>query len=269
MLRRHTRRGIIRDVRRSFLGHPYVKAEKYRLPVEVLLGRTAKSIECKLQNVSGALQAIEYPWLKGYAPATNFKMSVVDAVTLWFKLHTDWTERRHVMKGSEQKDPDALFMGPPPTLANRQPPRDLAKMLRVAQKFDVAGWDAQNRALGRAGEELVVSPERSVLHVHERADLAKKVCWASEEKGDGLGYDIESFAPDGRPRLIEVKTTNGWKCTPFHITKNEIEVAEERKTEWCLFKLYEFSTEPKGFELYPPPKAHVALTALKYRAGFH
>jgi hypothetical protein len=46
----------------------------------------------------------------------------------------------------------------------------------------------------------------------------------SEEDGDGAGYDIASFAPDGRPRLIEVKTTNGWERTPFHISRNELAV---------------------------------------------
>lgn len=251
------------------LGRPFVKAERHRALAKLLQSRSAKSIEYKLQNVSGALQALGYPWLKGYAPATNFQMSLADAVARWFDVHSDWSARRTRSTEKEFRDPSELFVGPPPTLANRPPPRDLEKMLRVAHKFDVAGRDARNRALGRAGEELVLSREWSILHAHGRVDLAKKVCWASEEKGDGLGYDIESFAPDGRPRLIEVKTTNGWERTPFHITKNEIEVAEERRTEWCLFRLYEFSTEPKGFELYPPLEAHVTLTALTYRAGFH
>jgi len=161
------------------------------------------------------------PWLKGYAPATNFQMSLADAVVRWFDGHADWTTRRQASIRSELRDPGELFVSPPPTLSNRPTPRDLEKMLRVAHKFDVAGRDARNRALGRAGEELVLSREQSVLRSCGRADLAAKVCWASEEKGDGLGYDIGSFAPDGRPRLIEVKTTNGWERTPFHITRNE------------------------------------------------
>lgn len=249
-------------------GRPFVKVERHRALTEMLSGRTPKSIEYKLQNVSGALQALGYPWLKGYAPATNFQMSLADAVARSFDGHADWTTRRHASIRRELRDPGELFVGPPPTLSNRPPPRDLEKMLRVAHKFDVAGRDARNRALGRAGEELVLSREQSVLRSCGRADLAAKVCWASKEKGDGLGYDIESFAPDGRPRLIEVKTTNGWERTPFHITRNELEVADERRSEWCLFRLYGFSTEPKGFELYPPLDAHVTLTALIYRAGF-
>ena len=40
-----------------------------------------------------------------------------------------------------------VFVGPPPTLANSPPPRNLEKMLRVARKFDVAGRDAPNAHL--------------------------------------------------------------------------------------------------------------------------
>jgi hypothetical protein len=102
-----------------------------------------------------------------------------------------------------------------------------------------------------------------------RDDLARKVRWVSEEDGDGAGYDIASFEQDGQSRLIEVKTTNGWDRTPFHITRNELAVAEERRAEWCLFRLWNFSREPKAFELRPPLDAHVSLTATSYRASFH
>ena len=142
-------------------------------------------------------------------------------------------------------------------------------MLRIARKSDVAGRDERNRVLGRAGEERVLAYERLALRAAGRDDLARKVRWVSEEDGDGAGYDIASFEHDGRSRLIEVKTTNGWDRTPFHITRNELAVAEERRAEWCLFRLWNFSREPKAFELRPPLDAHVSLTATSYRASFH
>jgi len=184
-------------------------------------------------------------------------------------MQGDWTEQRPVSQEAVLRDPSTLFVGPPPTLANRPPPRDLEKMIRVAQKFDVAGRDARNRALSRAGEELVVARERTVLRSHGGKDLAERVCWASEEKGDRPGYDIESFGPDVRPQLIEVKTTNGWGRIHFHIARNKLEVAEERRSEWSLFRLYEFTGEPKGFELNPPLGAQATLTVVTYRAGFN
>jgi hypothetical protein len=51
--------------------------------------------------------------------------------------------------------------------------------------------------------------EAASLRAAGRADLARRVRWISEEEGDGAGYDIASFRPDGQTRLIEVKTTNG------------------------------------------------------------
>jgi hypothetical protein len=47
------------------------------------------------------------------------------------------------------------------------------------------------------------------------------------EDGDGAGFDVLSFEPDGRERLIEVKTTNGTAATPFFLTRNEMSVAGE------------------------------------------
>lgn len=142
-------------------------------------------------------------------------------------------------------------------------------MLRVARKFDVAGRDARNRALGRAGEERVLSHERAVLRAAGRDDLATAVRWVSAADGDGAGYDIASFTPQGRIRLIEVKTTNGWERTPFHISRNELAVAEERRSEWCLLRLWNFGRDPKAFELHPPLDAHVSLTATMFEASFH
>ncbi len=50
--------------------------------------------------------------------------------------------------------------------------------------------------------------EREQLHRSGRTDLADSVRWVAREDGDGAGYDIRAFRPDGSDRLIEVKTTN-------------------------------------------------------------
>ena len=115
----------------------------------------------------------------------------------------------------------------------------------------------------------MLAHEHATLKAAGRDDLARNVRRVSEEDGDGAGYDIASYAPDGRPRLIEVKTTNGWERTPFHITRNELAVADERRAEWCLFRMWNFSREPRAFELYPPLDAHVSLTPTSFQASFH
>lgn len=115
----------------------------------------------------------------------------------------------------------------------------------------------------------MLAHERIALKAAGRPDLAHSVRWVSEEDGDGAGYDIASFFPDGRKGLIEVKTTDGWVRTPFGIARNELAVAADRRSEWCLFRLWNFSREPKAFELHMPLDAHVTLTATAFLAGFH
>ena len=122
-------------------------------------------------------------------------------------------------------------------------------------------------ALGQAGEELVLAHERQQLQIAGREDLARRVRWTAQEDGDGFGYDIASFMPDGRERLIEVKTTNGWERTPFHITRNELAVADARRDDWHLLRLYDFARTPKAFSLRPPLEAHAELTATSFLAA--
>ena len=251
-------------------GRPYNKAEHRRGLLPLLNSRSEGSVEFKHQNISAVLKGLGEDWIPGYKPAFNFQMTLVDAVARWLALNPVWLGRQPVVRSAGGlRDTAQIWVGPPPTLSNQPPPQELEQMLHIARKFDVAGRDERNRALGRAGEERVVAHERSALKVAGRDDLARKVRWVSEEDGDGAGYDIASFTLDGQERLIEVKTTNGWERTPFYISRNELAVAEERRSEWRLFRLWNFSREPKAFELHPPLDAHVALTATSFQASFH
>jgi len=249
-------------------GRPYSKAEHRRALLPLLDDRSESSVEFKHQNISAVLKGFGEAWIDGYKPAFNFQMSLADAVARWLALNPTWLGG---LTGAQPamglREAASLWVGSAPTLSN-QPPQELEQMLHIARKFDVAGRDERNRALGRAGEERVLMHERATLQAAGRVDLARKVRWVSQEDGDGAGYDIASFAQDGRPRLIEVKTTNGWERTPFHITRNELAVADERRSEWCLFRLWNFAREPRAFELYPPLDAHVSLTATTFQASF-
>ena len=248
----------------------YSKAEHRRALLPLLNNRSAGSVEFKHQNISAVLMGLGEDWISGYKPALNFQETLVDAVVRWLALNPGWLERLPSVPPADRlHEAKQFWVGPPPTLSNQPPPQEWERMLHIARKFDVGGRDERNRALGRAGEERVLAHERSALRSAGRDDLARRVRWVSEEDGDGAGYDIASFAPDGLPRLIEVKTTNGWERTPFHITRNELAVAEERRSEWRLFRLWNFSREPKAFELHPPLDAHVSLTATTFQASFH
>ena len=239
-------------------------------PGAVQTVRSEGSIEFKHQNISSVLKGLGEDWIPGYKPAFNFQMTLVDAVARWLALNPAWLGRQPGLQpAAGLREAAQIWVGPPPTLSNQPPPHELDQMLHIARKFDVAGRDERNRALGRAGEERVLAHERAALRTAGRDELARKVRWVSEEDGDGTGYDIASFAPDGRARIIEVKTTNGWERTPFHISRNELAVAEERRSEWRLFRLWNFSREPKALELHPPLDAHVSLTATTFQASFH
>jgi hypothetical protein len=251
-------------------GRPYNKTAHRRGLTPLLRNRTDGSIEFKHQNISAVLKGLGEDWIPGYKPAFSFQMTLVDAVARWLAWNPAWLGRVHgAQPASGLHEAAQVWVGPPPTMSNQPPPQELEQMLGVARKFDVAGRDERNRALGRAGEERVLAHERSALKASGREDLARKVRWVSQEDGDGAGYDIASFTPDGGARLIEVKTTNGWERTPFFISRNELAVAEDRRSDWRLFRLWNFARGPKAFELCPPLDAHVTLTATAFQASFH
>lgn len=252
-------------------GQLYSKAEHNRL-LQAAINRPRGSIEYKHQNISAVLKGLGEDWILGYKPAFNFQASLVDAVVRWIDNHPDWlapTARiRTRPRPIELSERAMLWIGPPPTQSNAPPPDELEQMSAIARKYDVAERDARNRALGRAGEECILAHERATLVTAGRTDLAERIRWVSHLDGDGAGYDIHSFETNGNDRLLEVKTTNGWDRTPFHITRNELAVADARRHDWRLMRLWNFTREPRAFELAPPLQAHVSLIATSYQASF-
>jgi hypothetical protein len=250
-------------------GRPFGKAEHNRR-LQAVIGRPRGSIEYKHQNISAVLLGLGQPWIAGYKPASNFQASLIDAVARWLDRRPDWpapvARPDAALPSAGMREDAILWIGPPPTQSNAPPPNELERMMDIARKYDVAGRDARNRALGRAGEERVLAHERATLLAAGRTDLATRIRWVSEVDGDGAGYDIASFDEAGASRLIEVETTNGWERTPFHITRNELAVAEERRDDWRLVRLYQFARGPLAFELRPPLEAHVSLMATSYQA---
>lgn len=253
---------------------PYVKSLARDALVPLLKDRSAKAVEYKFQNISAVLLLVGEPWIDGYKPATRFQNSLIDAVLRWLDAHPLWTTQQleSIAKTAGRsgfRDESVLWIGPPPTFSNSPSPIEPTLVELVARKFDVAARDARNRALGEAGEELVLRHERNTLRAAGQDNLAARVRWVSREDGDGAGFDIASFESDGRSRLIEVKTTNGWERTPFHITRTEMAAADANRDNWHLVRLWDFARSPRAFSIRPPLDAHVQLTPTTFLASLH
>ncbi len=251
----------------------YVKSAVRNALVRNLNGRSPKSVEYKFQNVSAVLLLLGEPWIDGFKPASRFQHSLIDAVLRWLNANPHWLaeirDATHAKLPRLLAEASNLWIGPPPTHSNAPSPIDPGLVALVARKFDVASRDANNRALGLAGEELILNHERQTLRASGKSALAERVNWTAQNDGDGAGYDIASFELDGSPKLIEVKTTNGWDRTPFHITRTELKAADVNRACWHLVRVWNFAKGPKAFALRPPLEAHVNLTPTSFLASLH
>jgi hypothetical protein len=100
--------------------------------------------------------------------------------------------------------------------------------------------DSRNRELGLAGEKLALRMEIENLLANGRQDLADKVVHVSTVQGDGAGFDILSYDPNGQPKYIEVKTTKGSIKASFFISPNEIEFSKKKSDNYFLYRIYDF-----------------------------
>lgn len=110
-----------------------------------------------------------------------------------------------------------------------------------ALQIDHAEVNKSNKQTGDAGENLVYEMEREYLTGNGRPDLAEKIVHTAAIEGDGTGYDIRSFNLDGTIKYIEVKTTTGGSKTPFYLTINELLFSKINKSQYCLYRVYEYN----------------------------
>jgi hypothetical protein len=138
---------------------------------------------------------------------------------------------------------------------------------RKARKIDFAQRDAANRHLGNLGEQFVFDLERYRLNAAGRDDLAHRVLWVSRDIGDGLGFDILSFDDaDDSERMLEVKTTGLGKFFPFYVTGNEVRCSEDISHQYHLFRVFDFSREPRLYILHGSLRELCQLDPVLYRA---
>jgi hypothetical protein len=253
-------------LRMEMLGKPYVKAH-HNSELQRLTGRSKGSIEYKHQNVSAVLDLLGLPWILGYKPAVNFQKTLIDGIDRHLLAEGQSFQADFSTVDSALAESETLFFESPPILdtSHFAENKDIKRLVR---KFDPAERDSRNRTLGEKGERKVLSFERARLTRSGRPDLASDVEWTSKERGDGAGYDIRSFTASGEERFLEVKTTSGYRNTPFFITENERSFSDERPDAFRIIRLYDFHRTPRAFELKPPLNSAVILKPTTYRASF-
>lgn len=242
----------------------YTKLHKNK-EVQALTGRSHKSVDFKYQNISAVLQHLAMDWIPGYKPKVNYQNALIAGVERYLIAHPEILTTQNIQINTPDLSPQGYLVPEPAPPKKPSEPKPLQRLIR---KFDPAERDARNRELGKLGEERIFLSEQARLADAGRKDLARKVRWISVEEGDGAGYDILSFSDSGDERLLEVKTTTGHQYTPFYLTENERQLSVERSDEFRLFRLYNFTKEPKVFELKPPLENFVTLHPIIYRASF-
>jgi hypothetical protein len=237
----------------------------------VMQRRSKGSVEFKHANISAVLTLHGYPYIDGYKPRSNFQALLEQVVLEYLEVHRDFFDPLiggPLLNPTTSPDPrtievDRLVEAPP---ENMTVPQTVWSPTARLARFDFVARDAENRDLGWRGEEFVLEFERRRLHDGGDAHLAKRVEWTARVKGDGAGYDIQSFDLGGRPRLIEVKTTGLGKYFPFNVTVNELRCSEARPQEFHLYRVFNFGP---GARLYMLPGAlsgSCHLDATQYRA---
>lgn len=233
-------------------GHAFKKVDVVRDLQRLLPTRSTRSIEAKFSNISAVLDEAGLPRLGGYKPYEHYQRALADAV------HAALREPRRIQEAEAAFVATALVAAsarpratedvvvPVPGMAARSKRRS---SVSLTGGYKLALNDFKMKSLGDAGEEWVVELERESLTRAGRPDLAKGVEWVARDKGDGYGFDVASFRPDGRERLIEVKTTNLSASTPFYITRWEVEVSKARADDYSLYRVHGFARDPRIYVL--------------------
>jgi hypothetical protein len=252
-------------------GESYSKAEHNR-GLQRVIGRTHGSIERKHQNISAVLIDLGYPYIDGYKPLSNYQELLARVVHERLSAAAGLQEAVAATVAAEvERAPaigDILAIVVPPPVRDREAGRLYERpTVRVARpQRNYLEAEARNQSLGRAGEELVVRFERERLLRAGKHGLAERIEHVARTRGDGLGYDIQSFEEDGRDRLIEVKTTRFGALTPFFATRNEVELSEERQGDYQLYRLYSFRAQPRLFTLAGSLRSTCQLEPWNYSA---
>lgn len=253
-------------------GQGYSKTAHRRALQSKLNGRSDGSIEFKHGNISAAMLALGFPYIRGYQPRSNFQALLLTVLEEQIGARPALDQAATV---AVQQPAIAPLQSDFSQVKARAPLRqyritDTPKPLTFAGfKRDYLEREARNQSLGLAGEEFVLQYEHWRLNQLGQPKLADRVEHISRTKGDGLGFDVLSYETDGRERFVEVKTTTFGKDTPFFLSRGELALSSQAKEQFHLYRLFEFRKTPRLFALVGALEQHCSLDPVTYRASFN
>jgi hypothetical protein len=252
-------------------GQSFNKAAHRRQLIPLLDNRTEASVEFKHGNISAVMLEMGIPYIRGYLPRSNAQtlLSVVVAEQVRNRPSLDQAALAAVQQPAVVPSANDFtkVIAHAPTLEGRLSDSTPVHSFN-AIKRDYLARETENRSLGLAGEEFVIQYEHWRLVALGQRVLADRVEHVANMRGDGLGYDVLSFDPNGKERFIEVKTTAFGKETPFFVSRNELDFSKVERERFHLYRLFEFRKAPRLFDLPGRLDTHCILDPITYRASF-
>ncbi len=247
-------------------GEQFNKTALYRSFCGRFPQRNIKAIERKCGNIAACLLDFGSPLVSGLMPSRHYQSALRESVGERVASRAQTLEQFAMAVANPAGRPSLESIDATPDLASRLSPRHRAGGM-PRPPIDFAAREQSNRSLGLAGEHWAMEFERLRLRNLGRDDLADAVRHVSQEVGDGLGYDILSFDHTrGEERLIEVKTTRASIWTPFYLTRNEVEVSNDRRDAFRLYRLHSFGPRTRIYMMAGSMSEQCALDPSVYLA---
>ena len=230
-------------------GAGFNKADRNRRLRKLLDSRSAGSVEFKHQNISAILVNHALPYIAGYKPRQNYQALLERVVLTHIESDRDWARRALRSRAFSSTDVPETDFDRLSALEEAPPERRPSKV-RI-----------QPRPV-----QIDFVEQRRLHDIARRPDLSRLIRHVSADEGDGLGYDIQSFDVAGNPILIEVKTTGLGKSFPFYVSRNELQCSKREASRYQLYRVFEFSKDPRLFKLKGDLEAACNLQPVNYRA---
>ncbi|MDB5203580.1 MAG: hypothetical protein JWQ27_2989 [Ferruginibacter sp.] len=256
---------------KELVGESYNKTYHRNILKTVLNNRSDGSIEFKHQNISAVLIGLGLPFIKGYKPKNNFQTILAEGVTTYIGERKPTIEPKFVqfadrtISSQNHSVFDKILDSAPAKENIISEPG--VHLIRRPFKINYLEREQNNSSLGANGESLVIDYEKWRLKKLGKESLADTVEWVSKYN-DGAGFDILSKNEDGSDRYLEVKTTKLTKETPIFFSKNEYAFSLEKRSQFYLYRLFNFNDSPKMFTLNGSFDDFCRKEAIQYKGQF-